>query len=156
MSSRRTEPGIVRAFCAGRDLLGRYPQSLLGLAFRFAIAVVFWRSGMTKIASWDVTLNLFQYEYAVPLLPPEIAAYMAAAAELSCPVLLVFGLGTRFAAAALLGMTAVIQIFVYPASWPDHLLWGSILVYLLTRGGGLLSLDHLVSHRFMRTADQRR
>lgn len=108
---------------------------------------MFFRSGMTKLASWDATVALFEMEYMVPVLPPVIAAYLATATEIGCSVLLIAGLGTRFAAAALLGMTLVIQLFVYPENWPDHLLWGSILAYLVTRGGGALSLDHLVGRR---------
>jgi putative oxidoreductase len=140
----RSGAAALRAFSHGIALLERFPTSLLALTFRFAVAVVFWRSGMTKLANWDLTVALFQNEYAVPLLPPELAATLAATAELACPVLLVLGLGTRFAAAALLGMTTVIQLFVFPENWPDHLLWASILAYLVTRGAGVLSLDHLL------------
>lgn len=136
--------GLLSMAAGTRTLLARFPTSLLALAFRLAVATVFLKSGMTKIASWDATLALFEIEYQVPVLPADIAAYFATAAELGCPVLLILGLGTRFAAAALLGMTLVIQVFVYPENWPDHLLWGSILAYLVTRGGGALSLDHLV------------
>lgn len=128
-----------------RNLLERVPLSAITLAFRIAVAVVFWRSGMTKIANWDLTVALFENEYALPLLPPTIAAYLGTFAELACPVLLVLGLGTRVAAAALLGMTLVIQLFVFPENWPDHLLWGSILAYLVTRGGGAISLDAVIS-----------
>jgi putative oxidoreductase len=148
LSVARRDSGLVRTVLAARDFVEQYPEALLGMAFRFAVAVVFWRSGMTKIANWDLTVALFQNEYAVPVLPPELAAYLATATELTTPVLLVLGLGARFAAATLLGMTAVIQIFVYPESWPDHILWASILAYLLTRGAGALSLDHLISRHF--------
>jgi putative oxidoreductase len=113
------------------------------------VATVFWRSGMTKIANWDVTVSLFDMEYMLPLLPPELGAYLATSAELTFPVLLVLGLGTRFAAAGLLGMTLVIQLLVYPENWPDHVLWGSILAYLLTRGGGALSLDRPITRRLL-------
>lgn len=131
----------THAVAAVRALLERIPASVLMLAFRIAIAVVFWRSGMTKIANWDLTVALFENEYALPLLPPAIAASLATFAELACPVLLVLGLGTRLAAAALFGMTLVIQLFVFPENWPDHLLWGSILAYLVARGGGAISCD---------------
>lgn len=130
------------------ELLGRFPTSILGLLFRLAVATVFFRSGMTKIASWDSTVALFGMEYMVPVLPPVVAAYLATALELGGSVMLFLGLGTRFAAAALLGMTLVIQTFVYPENWPDHLLWGSILAYLVTRGAGALSLDHLIGRQF--------
>ncbi len=141
--------GPSRLLLTARDFVGRYPEALIALAFRFAVAVVFWRSGMTKIANWDVTVGLFDMEYMLPLLPPELGALLAASAELSMPVLLVLGLGTRFAAAVLLAMTLVIQLFVYPENWPDHLLWGSILAYLLTRGAGSLSLDQPIARHLL-------
>jgi len=130
-----------------RGLLERFPTSLLALAFRLAVATVFWRSGLTKIASWDATVALFDMEYMLPILPPVAGAYLATAVELGCSALLTLGLATRFAAAALLGMTLVIQLLVYPENWPDHLLWGSILAYLVTRGAGAISLDHLICRR---------
>jgi putative oxidoreductase len=135
---------VHSTFCALRSLLGRFPASVLALAFRIGVATVFWKSGLTKIASWDATVALFEMEYALPLLPPTFAAYLATAIELGGAWMLVFGFGTRFAAAAFLAMTLVIQVFVFPENWPDHLLWGSILAYLLTRGGGALSIDHLI------------
>jgi putative oxidoreductase len=137
---RRTTSLVSTAF----DLLERFPTSLLALAFRFAVATVFLRSGLSKLASWDATVALFEMEYMVPILPPEFGAYLATATEIGASLLLIVGLGTRFAAAALLGMTLVIQIFVYPENWPDHLLWGSILAWLVTRGAGALSIDHLI------------
>ena len=127
-----------------REWVGRFPTSILALAFRLAVAAVFFRSGMTKLASWDATVALFDMEYMVPILPAAFAAVLATATEIGASLLLIAGLGTRFAAAALLGMTLVIQLFVYPENWPDHLLWGSILAYLVTRGGGALSADHLI------------
>ncbi|MFO1145183.1 MAG: DoxX family protein [Rhodospirillales bacterium] len=130
-----------------RRLLHRFPTSLLALAFRLAVATVFWRSGLTKIASWDATVALFDMEYMLPVLPPVVGAYLATTVELGSSVMLALGLGTRFAAVALLGMTLVIQLLVYPENWPDHLLWGSILAYLLTRGAGAFSLDHLIARR---------
>lgn len=127
--------------------LDRFPSALLALVFRIAVASVFWKSGLTKLPNWDATVFLFAEEYKVPLLPPEVAAYMAVALELSCPVLLVLGLLTRPAAAALLGMTLVIQIFVYPLAWNDHLLWASLLLFLVVRGPGALSLDRWLGRR---------
>ena len=126
------------------DRLGSFPRSLVELGLRTGVAAVFFKSGLSKIANWELTVQLFAEEYAVPLLPPEVAAYLATAAELVCPVLLVFGIAARLGALALLCMTAVIQIFVYPESWAEHLLWGSVFLYVLTRGAGKLSLDHLV------------
>jgi putative oxidoreductase len=130
-----------------RGLVERFPTSLLALAFRLAVAAVFWKSGLTKIASWDATVALFDMEYMLPILPPALGAYLATGVELGCSALLVIGLATRFAAAALLGMTLVIQLFVYPENWPDHLLWGSILAYLVARGAGAISLDHVIGRR---------
>ena len=127
------------------ELLGRFPVDVLQLMFRIAIAVVFFRSGLTKIASWDSTVALFQEEYRVPLLPPETAAYMAAAFELSCSALLALGLASRLATLPLLGMTLVIQTFVYPEHWSEHLTWLALLLFILTRGPGALSLDRLLA-----------
>lgn len=129
--------------------LERFPSALLMLIFRVAVAAVFWRSGLTKLPDWDSTVFLFAEEYKVPLLPPEVAAYMAVILELSCPVLLVLGLLTRPAAAALLGMTLVIQIFVYPLAWGEHLLWAALLLFLITRGPGALSIDHWLGRRLL-------
>ena len=125
-----------------RNWLEAVPYALIALPLRLAVATVFWNSGMTKLANWDTALALFTDEYRVPLLPPELAAYMAAGVELSTPVLLVLGLLTRPAAAVLLGMTAVIEAFVYPLAWPTHLQWAAMLMVLLCRGAGTLSLDH--------------
>src|SRR5215470_11978202 len=132
------------------DALGRFPASILQFLLRLSIAAVFWHSGMTKIASWDTTIALFRDEYMVPILPPEIAASLAATAELTCPVLLVAGLATRLATLPMLGMTFVIEVFVYPEQWIEHLMWASILVFILTRGPGALSLDHLIARRLLR------
>jgi len=127
------------------DLLGRFPLALLQLIFRLSIASVFWHAGMTKIANWDTTTALFCDEYAVPILPPEIAASLAATVELTCPVLLVLGLATRLATLPMLGMTFVIEVFVYPEQWIEHLMWAAILLFILTRGPGPLSLDRFVA-----------
>ena len=125
-----------------RRRLEAVPYSLLALPLRLAVATIFWNSGMTKLANWDTAVTLFTDEYRLPLLPPEFAAYMAASIELSLPVLLVLGLLTRPAAAVLLGMTAIIEIFVYPLAWPTHIQWAAMLLVLLCRGPGALSLDH--------------
>jgi putative oxidoreductase len=116
----------------------------LALPLRLAVATVFWNSAMTKLANWDTALALFSDEYQLPLIPPEIAAYVTVTIELTTPVLLVLGLMTRFAALVLLGMTAVIEIFVYPMAWPTHIQWAAMLLVLLCRGGGALSLDRLL------------
>ena len=120
------------------------PYALLALPIRIAVATVFWNSGMTKLANWDTAVALFTDEYRLPVLPPELAAYMAASIELSMPVLLVLGLLTRPAAAVLLGMTAVIEIFVYPLAWPTHIQWAAMLLMLLCRGPGAPSLDQVL------------
>lgn len=123
------------------------PYTLLAIPLRFAAATVFWNSGMTKLANWDTTIMLFTDEYKVPLLPPEVTAYMAASIELTTPALLVLGLLTRPAAFVLLGMTTVIEIFVYPQAWPTHIQWAAMLLVLLARGPGKLSLDWLFRRR---------
>jgi len=135
---------------AGRVMraLDAVPYTLLAIPLRLAVATVFWNSGMTKLANWDAALALFTEEYKVPLLPPEVAAYIAATIELTTPVFLVVGLLTRPAAAILLGMVTVIEIFVYPQAWPTHIQWAAMLLVLLCRGAGKLSLDHLLWRRF--------
>jgi putative oxidoreductase len=132
------------------DRLGLLPLSVLQLMARCSMAIVFWRSGQTKIANWDLTLQLFANEYKVPVLPPEIAAPMAASVELTAPILLVLGLFTRLATLPMIAMTLVIQIFVYPQSWADHLAWMTFLLLLLSRGPGVISLDHLIGKYFAR------
>ena len=97
----------------------RVPYSLLAIPLRLAVAEVFWNSGTTKLANWDATLQLFEDDYKVPLLPPDFAAHLGAAIELTTPVLLVLGLATRPAALVLLGMTTVIEVFVYPHGLAD-------------------------------------
>ena len=123
----------------------RFPLSLLELGMRLAVGATFFKSGMNKLQSFDTAIALFREEYRLPLLPPEIAAYMGTTVELSAPVLLVLGLFARLGAAALLTMTLVIQFLVYPANWPEHLMWASILAYVLTRGPGALSIDRLIA-----------
>ena len=124
------------------------PSALQLLLARIGIAAVFFLSGRTKVHGLltlkPSTYELFRTEYALPLLPPEVAAPLAAYAEHLFPLLLVLGLATRFSALALLGMTAVIEIFVYPDAWPTHLLWSAVLVPLIAQGGGDWSLDRLL------------
>ncbi|NBX65383.1 MAG: DoxX family protein [Proteobacteria bacterium] len=116
--------------------------SVVVLLMRLWIANVFWKSGLTKIANWDTTVALFADEYKVPLLPPEIAAYMGTAMELTAPILLVLGLGARFGALGLLFMTAVIE-FTY-MSFPIHQVWALILLLVIFQGPGKLSVDHFI------------
>lgn len=126
---------------------GLITHSLLALAARFAIAGIFFMSGRTKVEGWlnvsDTAVTLFAEEYKVPLLSPEFAAHTAAYAEHLFPVLLAVGLFTRVSALALLGMTAVIQTFVYPDAWPTHLSWAGLLLYLTGRGAGAVALDRV-------------
>jgi putative oxidoreductase len=129
------------------DLLDRIPYSALAVPLRLAVATVFWNSAMTKLDDWNAAVTLFAEEYKVPVLPPEVAAYIAVSVELSMPVLLVLGLLTRAAALVLLGMTTVIEVFVYPQAWPTHIQWAAMLLVLLCRGPGALSLDHLLWRR---------
>ena len=124
--------------------LEKFPLSILQFLFRFSIGYTFWNAGIVKIQSWQPTVALFANEYRVPILPPELAAMLATAVELTCPVLLVLGLATRLATLPMLAMTFVIQTFVYPDLWHIHLLWATILVFILTRGPGTISLDHFI------------
>ena len=141
---------------SGATLYGRFcgiaarvlPDELLLLVGRLAIAAVFFLSGRTKVEGvltiTPSTEELFRSEYALPLVDPVVAAHAAAYSEHLFPVLLVLGLATRPAAFALLGMTAVIQVFVYPDAWSTHLTWAAILLLLIGRGAGRISLDHLL------------
>jgi putative oxidoreductase len=127
-----------------RARLERLPMSILQLAMRFGVGAVFFRSGLLKINSWQFTVQLFRDEYRVPLLDPVLAARLATAVELVAPLFLFAGLATRLATLPLLGMITVIQVFVYPNAWSDHLMWASGLLLVLSRGPGVLSLDHLL------------
>jgi putative oxidoreductase len=125
-----------------------FPPSLLLLVQRLGIAAVFFMSGRTKVDGLltvnDSAFELFRTDYALPLVKPEIAAYAATYSEHLFPLLLVLGLFTRFSALALLIMTSIIEIFVYPDAWPTHLSWAGLLLPLIALGGGRLSLDGLL------------
>ncbi|KMN23798.1 DoxX family protein [Pseudomonas helleri] len=127
------------------------PEALLLLVARVGIASVFFLSGRTKVTGFlelkQSTYTLFRSEYALPVIPPEWAAHLAAYAEHAFPLLLVLGLMTRLSAAALLGMTLVIEVFVYPDAWPTHLTWAGLLLPLLACGGGAWSLDNVLRRR---------
>lgn len=125
--------------------LARFPLSIIQLAGRIGVGATFFKAGLLKYNSWEFTVKLFQEEYRVPLLDPAVAARMAMVQELTIPVLLFLGLATRVATLPLLGMILVIQTFVYPNAYNEHLVWGAILVLLLTRGPGVFSLDHLIA-----------
>ncbi|MDX8469362.1 DoxX family protein [Mesorhizobium sp. VK23B] len=119
------------------------PFSLVQFAARVAAAHVFWQSAQSKLASWPVTLQLFANEYNLPFIDPSIAAPLATTAEITGSVLLFFGAFSRLGALMLLGVVSVIQIFVYPENWAEHLLWASLLLLVLTRGAGVFSLDYV-------------
>jgi putative oxidoreductase len=150
-------------------LLGRLPHSAIALLARFSIAAVFWSSGQTKVQGFAVNLvsgelqlgwprlsasavDLFRDEYQLPLLPPELAATLAATAEHVLPLLLLLGLATRLSAAGLLGMTLVIQLLVYPGAYATHGTWAALLLWLMALGPGKLSLDHWLASRLARRA----
>jgi len=132
------------------------PPSLLLLVQRLGVASIFFLSGRTKVSGLltitDSTYELFRGDYRLPLVPPELAAHAATYSEHLFPILLVLGLGTRFAALALLGMTSVIEIFVYPDAWSTHLSWAGLLLPIVAMGGGRWSLDALLGRRLGATA----
>ena len=149
---------IVNCYHQFNQLGGRIPADIALLLSRFAIASVFWRSAQSKISGWDFlgqswqffnlnqsALLLFQYEYQLPLLSPELAAYLGTVMEFFLPLFLILGLATRLAGLGLLVITAVIQFLVYPDAWPTHILWLALLVHLLQGGGGRISLDYFLA-----------
>lgn len=135
----------LRAF--GRLAERLIPEDAIALTTRLGVAAIFFLSARTKVEGLlqvtDGTYTLFREEYRLPLIPPDIAAHLATYAEHLFSILLVLGLFTRVSALALLGMTAVIEIFVYPDAWPTHLSWAALLIYLVARGGGAWSLDRV-------------
>lgn len=142
-------------FITARQRLARFPLSILQLGMRIGIGAVFFNSGLLKYRSFEFAVKLFEDEYQVPVLDPTLAARLAMFNELTFPVFLFLGLATRLATLPLLGMIAVIQTFVYPQAWTDHLLWSSSLVFLLTRGPGALSLDSLIEQYLAKKGDRR-
>jgi putative oxidoreductase len=142
-------PAVLTLYRSAGALAGRLlPPPLLLLVARCGIAAVFFQSGRTKVEGWltlkDSTYELFRTDYALPFAPPHVAAHIAAYSEHLFPILLVLGLFTRPAAAALLGMTLVIEIFVYPDAWPTHLSWAGLLLPLIACGGGRWSMDRVL------------
>jgi putative oxidoreductase len=145
-----SQTGLAGLIARANALMSTIPYGFVALIGRVSIAAVFWRSGQTKLDGWrvsDSAVELFREEYKVPLLDPTIAAYLATFAEHFFPILLVIGLATRFSALALLVMTLVIEIFVYPDAWPTHGSWAAIFLMLMAQGAGKISLDHLIAER---------
>ena len=142
-------PGwIIQRMIAAMDCI---PYWFIALAARIFPAAVFWQSGQTKVAGFHLkpsAIALFQNEYQLPLIDPVIAAHISAFSEHFFPILLVIGLATRFSALALLLMTAVIEIFVYPGAWPTHGVWATCFLVVISRGPGWLSLDHLIGQKY--------
>lgn len=136
-------------YVSARESLGRFPMWILQLGMRVGVGMVFFKAGLLKYGSFDSTIALFRDIYRVPLLPPATAAAMATAFELICPLLLFAGLSTRLATLPLLGELVVIELFVFPVTaWSDNVFWGAVLLFILTRGPGIASLDYLIE-RFM-------
>ncbi len=157
-------PGLARHLARLYSAFGRIPPSLIALIGRVSVAAVFWKSGQTKVQGLAIDLvegrfelgwphlspsavDLFRDEYKLPLLPPELGATLAALGEHVLPLLLLLGLATRLSALGLLGMTMVIQLFVYPSAYPTHGVWAAVLLYLVANGGGKVSIDHLIARR---------
>ncbi len=134
---------------AAVEALNAVPYGVLALVARLAAFSVFWRSGTQKLSDWSATLALFQNEYHVPVLPPVFAAYMATTLEIGGSSLILLGLMTRVSTLMLLGMTATIQIFVYPDAWPTHIQWLAFMLIIVLRGPGAISLDALVGPRLI-------
>lgn len=131
-----------------------YLTPLLDLGMRLWVARVFWNSGLTKIQSWETTLMLFEYEYAVPVIPFNVAAILATGVELIVPVMLVFGVGTRGGALALFVLNYVAATAypdISPAGLKDHYLWGALLAVTFFHGPGMLSVDHFLNKKFRST-----
>ena len=148
LTRSRTVQRVVAWLLELRGWLEAVPYAVLAIPLRLGVAWIFWSSAQVKLIDWQRTVQLFADEYRVPLLPPELAANMALSIEIAAPVLLVLGLFTRATVTVLMGMTAVIQTFVYPEAWPTHLQWVAMMVVLLCRGAGTLSVDYLLWRRF--------
>lgn len=155
---------IERVVSSAHGLMARVPESAIALLGRFSLAAVFWKSGQTKVEGFAIDIvsgtvelgvprlsssavDLFRDEYQLPLLSPELAAVLATVGEHALPLMLLLGLGTRFAALGLLVMTAVIQFLVYPAAYPTHGVWAAVLLWLMLRGPGVVSIDHALATR---------
>ena len=151
---------VCHLACRFDQLLSKVPLFLMALAARIAVAHVFWKSAQTRISGgefmgqkWqfynlnETAFFLFEHEFALPLIPSDVAAYMGTVGEFFLAIFLVLGIATRFSALALLGMTAVMQFWVYPHAWGPHLLWAASLLYLMRYGAGAVSIDAILSRR---------
>ena len=152
--SRGGEGSIIALARRTIDRLERVSyDTLVSTPARIFIAATFLLSGRTKVDGFlsvsQSAFFLFEYEYSLPVISPRLAAYLATYAEHLFPILLIVGLGSRLSAAALLGMTLVIEIFVYPDAWSTHLLWASALSFIIFRGPGQLSVDHWLRTRYL-------
>lgn len=148
-TGRIPREGVLGVWDRAMNAAERIPMDLILLAVRVGVAMIFLKSGMTKTSEGltlaDQTFMLFEYEYALPLIPHGIAAHLATYAEHILPALLIVGLAGRFAALGLLGMTIVIQVFVYPHLWDIHLFWAGALLLLIAKGPGLISIDGIIA-----------
>ena len=155
------------------SMFERIPISFIAFLARFSIAAIFWKSGQTKIEGLaidlvsgeftlgiphlsDSAINLFRTEYKLPLISPELAAYLSAFGEHFFPVLILIGFATRFSAVALLCMTLVIEIFVYPDAYPTHGVWAAVLLYLIAKGPGKVSIDYLIQRCYQNGPKRKR
>ncbi|MGO4565016.1 DoxX family protein [Rhizobium sp. 2YAF20] len=144
---------LPQKFYRALRLLDRIPHDFVAFVARLSIAAVFWQSGQTKVEGWHVTDNavyLFETEYKLPFVDPWLAAHISAFAEHFFPLLLVIGFASRLSALALLGMTLVIEIFVYPDAWPTHGTWAVCFLVIIAGGPGRISIDHFIARHFGR------
>ena len=161
MTTHRPKIGIVRIVRCAISVFERIPLSAVVLLARLSIAGIFWASGRTKVAPGmlitlsDGAVQLFRDEYRISLFTPTVAAELTMLSEHLFPLLLVVGLASRFAALALLVMTSVIEIFVYPDAYNVHGPWAVCLLLIMTKGPGVLSLDHLMGRTFTRQSVSR-
>ena len=144
---------MINRYLTAIAWLGRLPAPDMNLFIRVWVAIVFYSSSRTKVDGGFLSLSdstklLFEYEYQVPFLSVEVAATMALYLETFAPILLIIGLASRLSAIPLLGMTAVIQLFVYPTSWADHIMWAIALIFIILRGPGMISIDHLIRRQY--------
>jgi putative oxidoreductase len=146
--SNSAKPLTLRSrYVSLREWLGRFPMSILQLGLRVGVGLVFFKAGILKYQSFEFAVKLFQDEYKVPFLDPAVAAHMATFNELTFPVLLFLGLASRWATLPLLGQLLVME-YTYPHAWNDHVFWGCTLLFILTRGPGVFSLDYLIERYF--------